>query len=109
MLGSRHAQPCLPFFYTDSKDPNWSPHACVASVLTHSGNSQSLSDCYKVVDLFILLQAKALCYCCANLCTQNILASQTLRSGGLGSKLKAGANLLFVYSQLRLFVNFAVT
>lgn len=109
MLGSRHTQPCLPFFYMDGKDPNWSPHACVANVLTHSGSSQSRNDCYKVVDLFILLQAKALCYCCSNLCTQNMLVPQTLRSGSLGPKLKAGANLLFVYSQLRLFVNLAVT
>lgn len=108
MLGYRHAQPCLPFFYMNVKDPNC-PHASVANVLTHSGSSQSLDDCYKVVDLFILLQAKALCYCCADLCTQNMAVPQTLRSGGLRSKLKAGANLLFVYSQLRLFVNLAVT
>lgn len=97
------ACPAMPAFLLHER------HASVANVLTHSGSSQSLDDCYKVIDLFILLQAKALCYCCANLCTQNMAAPQTLRSGGLRSKLKAGANLLFVYSQLRLFVNLAVT
>lgn len=71
---------------------------------------QTLNDFfYKRIDLYILLEVNAQYCFCPNVSAHNMLVPQTFRSDRLGSQLEVGAKSLFVYSQLKLFVNLPMT